>query len=215
MVSQILRVSLGGVMPGGEVWSTNPCWEIDGTAGSLVTAGEAATIAAAINAVTWPTALRATVAANTTWASVRVEGRLLTGGLQVQAENQKALPLTGSGGTTVHPQQCALTISLRTPGVGPSARGRLYWPANGIALQTADGRISSTDASSILAGAKTFLSGIEAAIQVTLPNANLTVWSRKTANFHDVNELQIGNVVDTQRRRRDALIESYTSTVFP
>jgi hypothetical protein len=56
---------------------------------------------------------------------------------------------------------------------------------------------------------------MEAAIKATLPEANLTVWSRKTANFHDVNAIQVGNVVDSQRRRRDALIEGYTAVVFP
>ena len=91
----------------------------------------------------------------------------------------------------------------------------MYWPATGAALQTADYRLSSAVVPTTLAGLKTFLSGLEAAIKVTLPNANLTVWSRTTANFHDVNSLQLGNVLDVQRRRRDALLENYTATTFP
>jgi len=59
------------------------------------------------------------------------------------------------------------------------------------------------------------LSSMETAIKATLPEANLTVWSRKTANFHDVNSLQVGNVLDTQRRRRDTLIEAYTAVTYP
>jgi type IV pilus biogenesis protein CpaD/CtpE len=91
----------------------------------------------------------------------------------------------------------------------------MYLPATGAALQTSDYRMSTTFRDSVLGGVKTWLSGVEAAIKVTLPNANLTVWSRLTANFHNVNQLQMGNVVDTQRRRRDILIENYGSLVFP
>lgn len=215
MVSHILRVSVIGDMPNGEVWSVNPCWELDGSAGVLLTPGDAQAIATAIAAITLPTALSLTMQAGTTWARVRVEGRTLAGNLEVQADAAKATPTNGTG-TNTHPHGTAIVISLRTPGVGASARGRMYWPATGQALQSTDYRISPANATSILSGAKTFLSGIETAVRATAgSNANLTVWSRTTSNFHNVNALQIGNVLDSQRRRRDALQEGYTSTTFP
>jgi len=115
----------------------------------------------------------------------------------------------------VHPHSTAMVLSLRTPGVGPSARGRLYWPATGQAISNVDYRVSAANMGTILAGLKTYLSGLEAAIKATLPEANLTVWSRKTLNFHDVNSFQLGNVLDVQRRRRDALIEGYSAVAYP
>ena len=214
MVSQILRVSIHGQMPNGEVWSVNPCWEIDGITGSLVTAAECQTIADAIVLLSPGGILAQATAATTTIVGARVEARRLTGELEANAEQIKATPLVGTG-TSVHPYQSSIVISLKTPGVGPSARGRLYWPATGIALDTSTYRLSTTNRDGILSAAKTYLSAIETAIQATLPNANLTVWSRKTANFHNVNALQVGNVIDTQRRRRDTLIESYASVSFP
>lgn len=214
MVSQILRVSIIGDLPNGEVWSVNPCWEVNGSTGDTVTPAEATTIATAIAAITLPTSLGTMMQSGTTWRGVRVEGRTLAGGLEVQAEAAKATPTNGTG-TATHPHGTALVFSLRTPGVGPSARGRMYWPATGQALQSTDYRISTANATSILSGAKTFLSGIETAIKATLPEANLTVWSRATSNFHNVNAIQVGNVLDSQRRRRDALNEAYVATTFP
>jgi len=201
-------------MPNGEVWSVNPCWEINGATGSPVSPGQAQTIANAIAALSPNTDVRAAWAATTTWNSVRVESRSLTGILETQAEAVRAVPSPGSG-TSVHPNQTSIVLSLLTPGVGPSARGRLYWPATGQLLQTSDYRISATLQGLLLTGLKAFLLNIEAAIVATLPNANLTVWSRKTANYHDVNQLRLGNVLDTQRRRRDTLLESYVAGPFP
>ena len=213
-MGQILRVSIKGDLPGGEVWSVNPCWEINGQLGAPVSPAQALTIATALGAVTVNSSLQACMAVGTRVLGYRVESRSLAGVLESQAEFTRPTPVNGNGGTVL-PYNSAIVISLRTPGVGASSRGRLYWPATGIALQAADYRISAASAGGIATGAKTYLSAMEAAIKATLPEANLTVWSRKTANFHDVNAIQVGNVVDSQRRRRDALIEGYTAVVFP
>lgn len=213
-MAQILRVSIRGSMPGGEVWSTNPCWEIDGATGAPVTPATAQTIATAIAAVPIDTSLLLAMAAGTTVTGCRVEARSLTGTLESQAEAVKGTPANGTG-TSPHPYGTAIVLSLRTPGAGASARGRLYWPATGQALNSADYRLSVSNATNLLASFKTTLVGWENAIKTTLPNANLTVWSRTTANFFNVTSLQLGNVLDSQRRRRDALIEAYTATSFP
>jgi len=208
-MAQILRVSIFGSMPGGEKWSVNPCWEIDGSVGKPVSPTQANTIATAIAAITMSGAAAAMWATNTVWTGVRVEARSLTGGLESQAEVLKATPTPGTG-SVVHPYQTALVLSLLTPGIGPSSRGRLYTPATGVTLGTADFRVPTVTRDNALAGWKAFLLNVETAINTTIgPNANLTVWSRKTAGFHDVNQLRMGNVVDTQRRRRDTLIEGY------
>lgn len=213
-MAQILRVSILGSMPSGEVWSVNPCWEIDGSTGQPVSPAQALTIATAINAAAVPSTILQIMAPDTRLIGVRVEARTLAGVLEAQAEQLRASSLNGTG-TSTHPYQTSIVVSLRTPGVGPSARGRLYWPATGVPLGAADYRISTANTATFIAAFKTLLSGYETAIKTVLPNANLTVWSRKTLNFHDVNSLQMGNVVDTQRRRRDALIENVSSVVYP
>lgn len=215
MASQILRVSVNGTLPGGEVWSVNPCWELDGSTGVVITQQDALTIATAITALVLPTSLQIMMAANTFWSGARVEARQVTGALDAQAEAVRAVPVNGSG-TATHPFQTAAVISLRTSGVGAQYRGRMYWPATGIALGGADYRITSANVASHLSGAKSFLTAIQGAIRATAGvNADLTIWSRKTSTFRNVNALQMGNVVDTQRRRRDTLAEAYQGTTFP
>ena len=213
-MAQILRVSIFGNLPGGEVWSTNPCWEINGTGGAPVSPAQALAIATALGGVTVPTTVSSAMAPGTSIAGYRVEARSLAGTLESQAEFVRPTPVAGVG-SPVHPFQTSLVVSLRTPGVGPSSRGRLYWPATGMPLGAADYRVSAANVGGFVTGMKTYLSSMETAIKATLPEANLTVWSRKTSNFHDVNQLQVGNVLDTQRRRRDTLIEAYTATSYP
>jgi len=214
-MAQILRVSHFGTLPGGEKWSVNPCWEIDGTVGKPVSPTQANTIATAIAALTLPSSVTVTWAPNTVWTGVRVEARSLTGTLESQAEVLKGTPLNGSS-TSSHPYQTAVVLSLLTPGIGASARGRLYWPATGAVLSNADYRLPTATRDALLAALKAHLLNCETAINATIgPNANLTVWSRKTSNFHDVNQLRMGNVLDTQRRRRDTLIEGYGAGSYP
>lgn len=214
MASQILRVSIKGSMPAGEVWSTNPCWEINGSSGATVSASDCVTIAQALALVTVPTAMLQSWGNGTNLDGYRVEARQITGGLEALGEASRVTPAGGTG-TNTHPHATAIVLSLRTPGVGASARGRLYFPATGQSLQNTDYRIANAGQATLLAAMKTYLSAMEAAIKVTLPEANLTVWSRTTSNFHNVNNIQLGNVLDSQRRRRDKVTEGYQTVSFP
>jgi len=70
--------------------------------------------------------------------------------------------------------------------------------------------------SNAVSGMKTYLTSLTAAIAPSLVNAPvLSVWSRTQAGTHPVTSLQAGDVLDVQRRRRDSLIETYTSLSFP
>jgi hypothetical protein len=51
-------------------------------------------------------------------------------------------------------------------------------------------------------------------VQTTLTGADLAVWSRVGSQLNEVNALQVGDVLDTQRRRRDTLVETYQQTLF-
>jgi len=59
------------------------------------------------------------------------------------------------------------------------------------------------------------LSAIQAAVDVTLDGVALAVWSRKDLELYVVNSIQVGDILDTQRRRRDATIENYTVQTYP
>lgn len=214
-MADILRVSIKGSMPSGEEWSVNPVYSIGGDFGVPVSPTQANTIAVAIAAVSVPTGLRALMNSTTTVTGVRVEARLLDGTLETQAEALKGSPQAGTG-TAPHPYQTSAVISLRTALAGASGRGRLYWPATGMAIDVSTLRMGNSEHLALPAAAASYLTGIHTAIDATLDGIGLVVWSRKGAgSTNNVTSIQAGNIFDTQRRRRDQLIETYAAVTYP
>jgi len=210
----LLRVSVQGSLPGGEVWSVNPVYRL-GTGGDVpATALQCQQIVTAINAITVSSGVLTMMSTSTAITGCRVEARGLGGVLEALAEGQRGSAVAGSGATT-HPYQTSLVTSLRTSTPGPSGRGRLYWPLTGGPLSATTLRVASGQVNTYLLGVKTYLSAIDTAIEATLGGAALAVWSRKTGAIHAVTSLQMGDVPDVQRRRRDQLIEGITATTYP
>jgi hypothetical protein len=53
-------------------------------------------------------------------------------------------------------------------------------------------------------------------VRATFPGSvGLSVWSRTGATSHVISKLLVGDVLDTQRRRRDAYQETYQTQAFP
>lgn len=200
-------------MPGGEVWSVNPCFTM-GDFNVDITGAEATTIAAAIDAVAIPSGIRELMSSTTLFTGTRVEARSATGVLEALGEHVRTTPNNGLG-TDEHPYQTSVVCSLKTATPGGRGRGRLYFPATGAAIVPTSLRLDPALLPVALTGVKTYMAGIAAAIAVTAGNGTLTVWSRTGSAFHNVTGLRMGNVFDTQRRRRDTLIESYDELAYP
>jgi hypothetical protein len=215
-VANVIRVSLLGTLPGGEVWSVNPVWQIGGVSTAEdVSQSQAQTMADAIAALTIPTGVLNLMSNGCRHTGARVEARRWNGLLAAQAEKIRAAPVVATG-TGAMPFQASLVTSLRTAGLGGSGRGRIYWPATGANLTSTTLRPDTAFITSSLAGVKTYLTSITAALNVTLTNdAVLSVWSRQLQQTNPVNQLQMGDVIDVQRRRRDNILESYSSLTFP
>ena len=213
-MADLLRVSIIGAMPSGEEWSINPVWSIGGDFGAPVSASQAKTIADAIALITVPAGLTAQMTSGVNVQGCRVEARDVNGILEAQAEGIKGTPTPG---TSSAPKsfQSAWVVSLRTATAGASGRGRLYWPATGSPISSSTLRPTSADVTAFLTGAKSYLTAIEAAIDVTLDGVSLAVWSRTRNDLFRVTSIQAGDVLDVQRRRRDQLIESYTTLAYP
>jgi len=213
-MADLIRVSLKGDMAGGEVWSVNPVYSIGGDFGAPVSAAQAATIAAGIDALTISVGVTGMWNPTTRLLGCRVEARTLAGDLEALAEHVRGAPVAGAASGAM-PFQTSLVSSLRTTHPGPSGRGRLYWPATGVPLTLATNRPSSANMTTYLAGIKTTLSAIQGVIDVTLDGVALAVWSRKNADLYVVNSIQTGDVLDVQRRRRDAEVENYNVLAYP
>lgn len=209
----LVRVSILGSMPGGEVWSVNPCYFLLNEPVD-VTQTEALAIATAVNAITVPTGLRALMNSQTFITGTRVEARVRNGELEAQAEQPRGAALAGTG-VSAHPYQTSSVTSLRTPFPGGQGRGRLYWPATGATLLATTLRIDPTVLTTALSAIKTYLTDIQTAVAVSAGPCALAVWSRTGTALHTVNEIRQGDVADTQRRRRDALTENYSVLAIP
>lgn len=105
------------------------------------------------------------------------------------------------------PFQCAPVVSLRTATLSRAGRGRFYAPSLAVD-QVANGRM--------VAGAQTALANSALAMLQALDNAGQTpvIYHRTLGTVTNITSLDVGDVIDTQRRRRNKLIEARTSRLL-
>lgn len=129
-----------------------------------------------------------------------VTGRQLTG-----AENVVAHP--GTSTATCLPFQCAPVVSLRTAQLNRSGRGRFYAPS--LAVDQVDaGRMTTAAQTALADGFADLLAGI------TDAGNRIVIYHRGSGTFDTVTTLDVGDVIDTQRRRRNKLVEERTSRLL-
>lgn len=211
-MADYVRVSIQGTLPAGEVWSVNPCYSLPGGAGAI-TQEELNTCMEAINDLVVPANLRAAMTAQTIVTGARLEVRNTSGGLLMISEGLKDAPSAGTSATP-HPYQTSVVCSLRTDTPGGRGRGRIYWPATGVVLVSSTLRIQDTTQAALRDGFNSFLAAINAEIQAFDAGSVLVVYSPTGSALHAVNRIQIGDITDVQRRRRDQLPESYLTATY-
>lgn len=113
--------------------------------------------------------------------------------------------------TTVLPNQVALAVTLDTGQPGRTKRGRLYLGGFGSGLlETASGRLKATEANTIAQAFADFLQKSRDQ-SLDIDAYRPVVFSRVGSSALPILSVSIGNVMDTQRRRRDSLVEARTS----
>lgn len=128
-----------------------------------------------------------------------------TGEQQARNVGQASLVKSGTG-TVRMPAQSSVVCSLRTAVSGRSFRGRFYWPAIGETM---------TDTLKFTAGAAPALAPEFAALVSGVATASPVVallpkvYSPTRDLLTTVSAVSVGDVPDTQRRRRDNLVENY------
>lgn len=209
------RVGLQGTLPGGEVWSVNPAFDIGGTIVTGWDQAEGQAAATAIAAIAPGAALRGAAGAVAPLTKARLELRDDENALLGAAEaNYTGTAFTGG---LTSPVQTSVVLSLRSDTPGRSGRGRLYWPGVGNIGLGGDGRIGGTVAASLATQAATYLRSVQDAIKAAVSPGTPTtielcvVSSVPGVGRTRVNRIEVGNVPDIQRRRRDRLAEVYSS----
>jgi hypothetical protein len=126
------------------------------------------------------------------------------------------VPFLGTGGSGSPPPQLTLVASLQArPDAGLGAKGRMFLP--GVDKPLATGAyISSSETAEIAATLKTMFDAMNASTDIVgnVINASrgrgLGIGGDMPVN-RNVEDVLIGNVYDTQRRRRNQLQEQYST----
>lgn len=205
-----------GSSQGGEVWSvglayTGATASFNQTTLQAWATGVAAHIAG-LASTTFPIALLSSSGAVT---NVRCELRSNTDTLILAAEAPVSPAKVGQG-VPSKSFQSSVVFSLRTPIPGRSFRGRVYWPgwAYGVSALM---RFGSADVTAWLTGFKALNVAIIAAGETAEPATDLSLCVRsKLLDVETVvTAIQVGDVPDVQRRRRDDLLEVYQTIAIP
>jgi hypothetical protein len=110
------------------------------------------------------------------------------------------------------PFENSVVASWNTPVIGPKGRGRIYWPVMSASQLNSDGRLDSTTQAGFLADVVSMLEGF-----VITGGVGHSEWALPIVTGGDytkygvITGVRVGDVIDTQRRRRRQLVETYVS----
>lgn len=136
---------------------------------------------------------------------------LTNGDLAAAAHSLFSPPDAGIGTNLSLPSQTAIAVSIRggTHANGTPVKGRFYLPPPTNSVMTAEGLLDPSIATLIRTQMKLYFSLLTAAGIIPC------TWSRKDGALRGITELRVGNKLDTVRRRRNALPETYSVTTIP
>lgn len=117
---------------------------------------------------------------------------------------QLATPVAGTAASTgQQPAQMCVVASLLTGARGAAGRGRMFLPLNGIAESS--GALGTTAKNTTGNSVKSLVEAIRAVGPLA------AVVNKTPVTYSDINDVQVGNYFDVQRRRENAITETYTS----
>lgn len=126
--------------------------------------------------------------------------------------------VSGAVAAGTHPPQCALVVTLLSDRPrGKASKGRMYLP--GFAgIITGTGKADAAQIGTIATNLKTFFDSFaddaDVPDQLILAAKGTGVLGALNAQNDYVETIRVGDVVDTQRRRRNGLVETYVSKVL-
>ena len=191
MTTFLIRYS--GALPSGERWSTGV--HVSGSAALSDVVTDAVTAATAL----WLDLVTHYTAATTLDTATVYELDPGTG--KSVSRDEASMSHAGTASGSPLPQEVAVVASLRTATTGPAGRGRLYLPPPAVSDTTAAGRLSTTARDDLA-------SGVASALSSLLGNALTPVLYSTGNTDRPIHLVDVGDVFDAQRRRRDKLVES-------
>jgi len=156
------------------------------------------------------------IGANAVLTKVRVE-TLVQGALPGKTQQTGAadamVNVPGNkpvGSTLSDPFQICFVVSLNAATATRRAKGRYYLPApTDMSLNAVTGRWGTFGVTEIVTSSKQFVQDLNATA-----NVGVVVVASSVDGNHPVTSIRGGDVPDTQRRRRNALVESYVTATI-
>lgn len=212
-------VQFGGSLPGPETWScgirvantegplgpTDPDWDMDELLGHYVTCIKA-----------WFQRTQTGIHSKCKLQYVKFNMIGVDGKYQDDATHVDFFTPVGGGGPAEasHPNQICLVVTLLTAAQrGPANKGRFYQPAPSYSINLETGMISVAQALTTAESAKQLIEDMSDVPGIdTVGDPGVVIMSRKAGNPYTrrVNGTKVGRVLDTQRRRRRSMDESYS-----
>ena len=120
-------------------------------------------------------------------------------------------PFVGTDSGQQLPPQNSVALSFVRRIPGRRGRGRMFIPAVGTGATTNDGMVASTPNTTYRNAGKGLDTAIKAMGGASDWEYRLVVTSAASANYVLPSQVRVGNILDTQRRRRNAVRETFTS----
>ena len=188
--------------------SSDATWDIDWAWEGVDKCTQANQVGIANLVLAWWNGIKANATTGSRLDAVKISaidslGKVINGGNYFSLKT----PVAGTGNIAGQiPAQLAVVMSLRTGGRGPGARGRMYLPLNNTMGN--GGVVPTTLQTGVTTAAKTMFEGIRAIGPL------LAVVNQGPLTYSSVGKIQIGNLYDTQRRRRNAIPETFTEALL-
>jgi hypothetical protein len=119
-------------------------------------------------------------------------------------QHRSALSLDGTNVNDVLPYQCSVAVSTRTALPTRAGRGRFFLPAFALD-QAVGGLLDAAAQPQIARAAKAMID------HINLSSFGCVIWHKATDSFDAITSVDVGNVFDTQRRRRNQITETRVS----
>lgn len=119
----------------------------------------------------------------------------------------------GSLGGSILPLQNSICVSTRTPVIGRKGRGRFYLPSPAVSLVDSKGRLASGVAAAFAGLASDFIEGLTYSGPTSGDaHVHAIVTGSPWTHYGLIDSVRVDDVVDTQRRRRNQLDGTYSSS---
>lgn len=212
----IVRLSVGGSVAGEDVWTNGLTIGANGTQGAndLFLSLTPDQFIPAVNAFYATGPYSANPYNTVEWiklALVGVDGKYLRDAKIYDYPT----PRQGTGSFGASPHDTMVLSLLTATKRGLARRGRIYLPSGFASIAPATGRVVPADVTALVAKSKTYLDAINAIVKVQNINNRICIASDvREGMIRQVTDLEIGNLMDNQSRRRNRLDETYVAATL-